>query len=374
MAGLYLHIPFCKQACHYCDFHFSTKTDYADRMGDAICRELAMRSTELESKTLDSVYFGGGTPSLLNEKQLDKIFEAILRQFRLNDGAEITLEANPDDLTRDKVKQLAHSPVNRLSMGIQSFHEAELKLMNRAHNAREARAALDRVFDSGFTDITADLIFGMPGSSLSTWAENLEEMLRWPLPHLSCYSLTVEPRTALHHQVQQGRILLPDEEVVRGQFYHTIDFLAARNMAQYELSNFALPGNEAVHNSAYWHGKPYLGIGPSAHSYTGAARKKNIANNAQYMKAVEAAQPEIEIEQLSDAERANESIMTALRLREGLNWSLLHEQHPRYAAQVQQAAKTLINKGWLDESPEGVRLSREGKIMADRVMMELFVD
>lgn len=374
MAGLYLHIPFCKQACHYCDFHFSTKTDYADRMVDAICREIAMRSTELESKTLHSVYFGGGTPSLLSEKQLNEIFESIFKHFSPKAGAEITLEANPDDLSRDKVKQLAHSPVNRLSMGIQSFHEAELKLMNRAHNAREARAALDRLFDSGFIDITADLIFGMPGSSLSTWAENLEEMLRWPMPHLSCYSLTVEPRTALHHQVQQGRILLPDEEVVRNQFYHTIDFLAERNLEQYELSNFALPGHEAVHNSAYWHGLPYLGIGPSAHSYTGALRKKNVANNAQYMKAIEAGQPEIEIEQLSDAERANESIMTALRLREGLRWNLLQEQHPRYAAQLQQAAKTLIEKGWLDESAEGVRLSREGKIMADRVMMELFVD
>jgi oxygen-independent coproporphyrinogen-3 oxidase len=374
MAGLYLHIPFCKQACHYCDFHFSTKSDYADRMVAAMVGEIALRHEELDSVVLDSVYFGGGTPSLLSERQLNEIFESIFKHFSPKVGAEITLEANPDDLTRDKVRQLAHSPVNRLSMGIQSFHEAELKLMNRAHNAREARAALDRVFDSGFTDITADLIFGMPGSSLSTWAENLEEMLRWPMPHLSCYSLTVEPRTALHHQVQQGRILLPDEEVVRSQFYHTIDFLAARNMAQYELSNFALPGHEAAHNSAYWHGKPYLGIGPSANSYTGAVRKKNLANNAQYMKSVEAGQPEIEIEQLSDTERANESIMTALRLREGLQWDMLHEQHPHHAAQVQQAAKTLIEKGWLDESPEGVRLAREGKIMADRVMMELFVD
>jgi len=374
MAGLYLHIPFCKQACHYCDFHFSTKSDYADRMVAAIVGEIALRHEELDSVALDSVYFGGGTPSLLSERQLNEILESIFKHFSPKAGTEITLEANPDDLTREKVKQLAHSPVNRLSMGIQSFHEAELKLMNRAHNAREARAALDRVFDSGFTDITADLIFGMPGSRLSTWAENLEEMLRWPMPHLSCYSLTVEPRTALHHQVQQGQVLLPDEDVVRSQFFHTIDFLDARNMAQYELSNFALPGHEAVHNSAYWHGKPYLGIGPSAHSYTGAVRKKNIANNAQYMKSVEAGQPEIEIEQLSDTERANESIMTALRLREGLQWDMLHEQHPHHAAQVQQAAKTLIEKGWLDESPEGVRLAREGKIMADRVMMELFVD
>lgn len=374
MAGLYIHIPFCKQACHYCDFHFSTKTDYADRMVDAICREIDLRREELGSQTLNSVYYGGGTPSLLSERQLDRIFDAILRRFSLNDAAEITLEANPDDLNREKLKQLAHSPVNRLSVGIQSFREEELRMMNRAHNVREARAALDMVFESGFTRVTADLIFGMPGSSLSTWAENLEEMLRWPMPHMSCYSLTVEPRTALHHQVQQGKVLLPDEEVVRSQFYHTIDFLAARNMAQYELSNFALRGHEAVHNSAYWHAVPYIGVGPSAHSYTGAMRKKNIANNAQYMKAIEAGQPIIEIEQLRDAERANESIMTALRLREGLNWSVLQKQHPSYATRVQQAAKSLINKGWLDESAEGVRLSREGKIMADRVMMELFVD
>ena len=291
MAGIYFHIPFCKQACHYCNFHFSTSLRYKEEMVQAMLRELEARRLYLPDEPLDSIYFGGGTPSLLSEGELMAFFEAVNRYFRLSPKAEITLEANPDDLKPETLAALGRSPVNRLSIGIQSFAEEDLRFFNRAHDAHEARRCLDNARAAGFGDLTIDLIYGAPTTSHAQWAENLEIAFSYQIPHLSCYALTVEPRTALDHFIKKGKAPAVDEEQAARQFGYLVEATQAAGYEQYEISNFALPGRYAVHNSNYWTGAPYLGIGPSAHSFDGESRQWNVANNAKYLKAVGSGPP-----------------------------------------------------------------------------------
>lgn len=370
---LYLHIPFCKQACHYCDFHFSTTQKNRDALLSAMITELERRRAELPSAELETIYFGGGTPSLLSEDELQRFFGKITEHFTILPGAEITLEANPDDLDENYLRQLRRTPVNRLSIGIQSFRDEDLRLMNRAHSAAEAESVVKAAQDAGFSNLTIDLIYGIPGLNENDWMRNLEKAGSLGVQHLSSYCLTVEPRTALAHFVQQGKIRPVDEEQASAQFLALVDFATANGFAQYEISNFAKPGFIAKHNSSYWTGDPYLGIGPSAHSYNGTERRWNIANNAQYIRMMAENKSTYEAELLTENERYNEFLMTRLRTSRGI---LLGELEQNFG---EEAAKNVL-AGMQDYLESGdalledgrIFLSPKGRLLADRIASELF--
>ena len=318
MAGLYLHIPFCKQKCHYCDFHFSVSRRQMPEMIQAMKKELAFRNDEL-SEGVETIYFGGGTPSLLQERDFQELFEVIYKYYRVGDHPEITVEANPDDLDIAKIKLLQDLSFNRLSIGIQSFHDSELQMMNRVHTAKEAEYAVLRAQDAGFQNMTIDLIYGMPESNDSKWYYNLDKFRQLQIPHLSSYALTVESKTVLEHLIKTKKMTPVDEQMAYQQFHSMRIFMLQNGYEHYELSNYALPGYQSRHNVSYWQEKPYLGIGPSAHSFQGTSRSWNVSNNAQYIKHLEKGELALEHEQLSQTDRYNEYIMTGLRTKWGVN-------------------------------------------------------
>lgn len=382
MPGLYVHIPYCKQACHYCNFHFSTTLHHREGMIKAIVEELKLRRAEVPDRPLRSIYLGGGTPSLLTEQELGQIFRQIQDLFELADDAEITLEANPDDLSQDKIKQLWDSPVNRLSIGIQSFSETDLRFMNRAHNAIEARACIEYAQDAGFENLSIDLIYGTPTTSDEQWAHNIEIALDYDIPHLSCYALTVEPRTALAKFIQKGKVKDVDEEQTARQFEYLIAALRAQGYEHYEISNFAKPGWRARHNSSYWMGNPYLGVGPAAHSYDGyRTRRWNVAHNARYMSGIELwcntpqqIPPDlIELEELTDDQYYNEYAMTSLRTSWGLDLEVVRNMGAQYAKHFLKNAQAFLDAGHLLQDGNVFRLTGDGKLLADRIAMEVFV-
>ena len=376
MAGIYVHIPFCRQACHYCDFHFSTSTKSKNEVVEAIVQEIHLRADFFpEGTEINSLYLGGGTPSLLEAEELDRIFQALYGQFRLSDAAEITLEANPDDLyggsdARVRLEYLQTSPVNRLSVGIQSFREEDLSWMNRAHDSRQAEGVLEIIHAAGFQSFSLDLIYGIPGLSLEAWAENLNRAFDSGADHLSCYALTVEPRTALAHQVRKGSSQAPDDLLTRQHFEMLSAKAAAAGFEHYEISNLALPGCRARHNSAYWTGKPYLGIGPSAHSYDGEKRSWNVANNARYLKAISASEIPAEVEELSPQDQFNERLMTGLRTAWGVNLEDLRAISDTAVDQMLQEAKEW--EAELEQQGSNLRIRKSGWFMADRIASDLF--
>ncbi len=379
MPGIYLHIPFCKQACHYCNFHFSTSLKYKAEMMDAMLRELELRHNYLEDKTLDSIYFGGGTPSLLTEDELMCFFEEIGKYFTLNPGAEITLEANPDDLTKEKIAALRRTPVNRLSIGIQSFFEEDLRFFNRAHNAREARACLEEALGAGFDNLAIDLIYGSPTTSDGHWEENLKTTFRYNIPHVSCYALTVEERTALAHFIKTGKARPVEEEHAARQFDMLVAAMRSEGYIQYEISNFAQPGHFAVHNSSYWKGEPYLGLGPSAHSYNGESRQWNVANNAKYLRALHdfpgfENRPSLlfEIERLSPSDRYNEYVMTGLRTTWGVELGRLRQMGADIERHFLQHIQPFVDNGQAEREGDTVRLTDAGKFLADGIAAAVF--
>lgn len=382
MSGLYIHIPYCKQACHYCNFHFSTTLRTKDAMLDALIAELHLRQKELPDTPLSSVYLGGGTPSLLTANELERLFTHIHRLFELPATAEITLEANPDDLSPERLRELQQLPVNRLSIGVQSFSETDLRFMNRVHNAIEARACIEYAQDIGFDNLSIDLIYGAPTTSDTDWAHNVAIALEYDIPHLSCYALTVEPHTALHTFIQRGQAPPIDEEQAARQFLYLIDNLESVDYHHYEISNFAQPGWEAVHNSSYWGSKPYLGIGPAAHSFDGhRTRRWNVANNAAYIKGVRewadnpAAGPPAgltEAEHLTDDQRYNEKVMTALRTSHGLNLEHLRQLGKQYVEHFLEQVQPFLDSNHLIRSQDTFQLSLEGKLLTDHITAELF--
>jgi oxygen-independent coproporphyrinogen-3 oxidase len=378
MPGIYLHIPFCKQACHYCNFHFSTSLKYKGEVVEAMLRELELQRDYLPAEPLTSIYFGGGTPSLLSGAELERLFEQINRLWSVAPDAEITLEANPDDLSKEKVAELHDSPVNRLSIGIQSFSEEDLQFMNRAHNAREARQCLEWAVAAGFKQLTADLIYGSPTTSDAQWRENIRILTDYGIPHLSCYCLTVEPRTALAHFVEKGKVSPVDEEQAARQFDILIDELDLAGYEHYEISNFAKPGFYARHNSSYWLGEPYLGVGPSAHSYDGRSRQWNVANNAKYLRALQsdAGRSDLEgslfeKEMLTPAQRYDEYVLTRLRTRWGCRSEDLEEP---FRTHFTEKVREWVESGDILLRDGVYTLSRSGKLLADRISMELFYD
>ena len=376
MSGLYLHIPFCKQACHYCDFHFSTSLALKSRLVEALTQELALRADYLgPHPVLETIYFGGGTPSLLTTVELNQLIEAIHRHFRVVENAEITLEANPDDLTVAKVRELAASPINRLSIGLQSFHEPHLQLMNRAHSAPESTAAVRQAQEAGFENISLDLIYGVPASSHGIWEQDMARAFALQVPHLSCYALTIEPDTVFGRQLKKGAFRPPADEFVAHQFEMLLTEMTRHGYEQYEISNFCRPGRESRHNSAYWRGVPYLGLGPSAHSFNGTSRQHTLANNPQYVAAVlERHEVPATIETLSATDRANEYLMTSLRTARGTDLrylrTVLGVDLPCHRAEYLHYLQT---SNWARLSAEEVlTLTDKGKLLADQITLELF--
>ncbi|MBK9336950.1 MAG: radical SAM family heme chaperone HemW [Lewinellaceae bacterium] len=373
MPGLYLHIPFCKQACHYCNFHFSTTLRSKPAMVAAILRELELQKDYLGGAELTSVYFGGGTPSLLDIGEMEQIFEKIHALYRIAPDAEITLEANPDDLTKEKLRDLRdYTPVNRLSIGIQSFFDDDLRWMNRAHNAAHARHCLRDAAAAGFRDMTIDLIYGAPTTSDAQWAENVRIAMEEGIPHLSCYCLTVEEGTALAHFVHKGSALPVDEEKAARQFEYLQNQTEQRGYEHYEISNFAWPGRHARHNSSYWSGSPYLGVGPSAHSFDGRSRQWNVAHNARYLAALEAGQVPFEREVLTPAQRYNEYVMTGLRTMWGCEKASIEAFGVPFADFFREEVELFLQNGTVEQDETHVRLTRAGKLLADRIAADLF--
>lgn len=374
MAGLYLHIPFCRRACHYCSFHFSTVLRLKPALLQAVLSELEMQRDYLNGAPLCSIYLGGGTPSLLEVAELVALFERIAALFEITPEAEITLEANPDDLTAEWLSDLRqYTPVNRLSIGIQSFFEEDLRWMNRAHDADQALRCIPEAQAIGFDNLTIDLIYGLPESSDDRWAENVRMALSFGVPHISCYSLTVEEGTALAHFIRKGKSRPVNEEAAARQFEHLMDAAEQYGYEHYEISNFALPNRCARHNSAYWFGQPYLGIGPSAHSFNGISRQWNIANNALYIKAIREGFVPAEREFLTLAQRYNEYVMTRLRTMWGCGLADVADKFGApFTEHFERQVQRFVAADQVSVLDGNYRLTRAGKLLADYIAAELF--
>ena len=372
MSGIYIHIPFCKQACHYCDFHFSTSLKKKDELLNALVKELELRKNEFKNITVETIYFGGGTPSLLSNNELEFLIDSVYKNFKVSKNPEITLEANPDDLSVQRIKHLTDTPINRLSIGIQSFFETDLKLMNRAHNAEEANACLEEA-TKYFDNISLDLIYGIPGASNEQWIENIETALRYNVPHISSYALTVEPKTALASFIKKGLIANVDDEQAHEQFHILKEKLEASGFIHYELSNFGKESYFSKNNSAYWQGKSYLGIGPSAHSFNGKQRGWNVRNNTKYINAINQGELPIEIENLTLIDQYNEYIMTGLRTIWGVSLSKVENDFGKVLKDyLIEQSEVFINQHLLYIEGEHLRVTKKGQFLCDGIASELF--
>lgn len=372
MAGIYLHIPFCKQACHYCDFHFSTSMKNKEAMVAALANEMQLRKNELGNETIETIYFGGGTPSVLSTDEIEFLIESVYQHFDVAQNPEITLEANPDDLSFDRITELSNTRINRLSIGIQSFFDEDLQLMNRAHNANEAQKSLAKAREH-FDNISVDLIYGIPGMSDQKWKENIETALSFGIPHLSSYALTVEPKTALQKLIGTGKIAKPSDEAAAVHFKILVDTLQMNGFVHYELSNFGKPGYFSRNNSAYWLGKKYLGIGPSAHSYDGVSRSWNVANNTLYLRALSQNQLPIETETLTATDRYNEYVMTGLRTIWGVSLEKIEKEFGKeYANYLSKESQRFIADGLLSLENQTLKTTPGGKFLTDGIASDLF--
>lgn len=373
MAGIYIHIPFCKQACNYCNFYFSTSLGNKDALVDALVKEIALTKDYLHGEQIETIYFGGGTPSLLQIDEMKRILDAMAQQYDLSQLQEFTIETNPDDLTSNKIAELSTLKamgLNRFSIGIQSFHDEDLQYMNRAHNSSEAQTAVKKVQDAGFDKITIDLIYGTPTMNDERWLQNLETAFALDVPHISSYALTVEPKTALDKKIKHGESKTVSDEQGARQFNILMNEMRKHGYEQYEISNFAKPGRYAVHNTNYWRGKHYLGLGPSAHSFNTHARRWNLANNINYINSIAKCILPYEEETLTPAQQVNERIMTALRTQWGLSVDSLGLS---VAGEIKDSLQH-IDKAHYTYSNGILILTQEGKLFADSIAAELFIE
>ncbi|MCF7568312.1 radical SAM family heme chaperone HemW [Sabulilitoribacter arenilitoris] len=393
MSGIYIHIPFCKQACYYCDFHFSTSLSKKDELINTLLIELQLRKEELKNQTIETIYFGGGTPSLLMNEELKLLIDAVYKNYQVVENPEITLEANPDDLTTKRINDLAASQINRLSIGIQSFFEDDLKSMNRAHNATEAKKCLEEA-TRYFDNITIDLIYGIPNMSLDKWNQNLQIAFDFGVNHISSYALTVEPKTALDSFIKKGTYPPIDEDLALEHFNHLIAETEKKGFIQYEISNFGKPNYFSKHNTSYWKGKPYLGIGPSAHSFNNNQRSWNVSNNTKYIKSIQQNELPSTVETLSKKDRFNEYVMTGLRTIWGVSLNKIKEDFGvEYKEHLLTASKEFIHqqllvianemkqshsleKITLSQAPrndEILKATQKGKFLIDGISSSLFL-
>ena len=372
MAGIYIHIPFCKRRCIYCDFFSTTQSEKKSAYVHALCRELEMRKNYLEGEDIETIYLGGGTPSQLLREELEEIFNHIYKVYPVKENAEITLEANPDDLTPEYVAMLRQLPINRISMGIQTFQEETLKLLHRRHTAVQAIEAFRRCREAGFQNISIDLMYGLPGETLDTWRADLQQAIDLRPEHISAYHLIYEEGTALWklrelHQVEEA-----DEDLSVSLFCTLIEQLSEAGYQHYEISNFCLPGLHSRHNSSYWTGKKYLGCGPSAHSFNGVSRQWNVASLESYMKGVEEGELDVEVEELDLYTRYNDFVLTSIRTAWGMPLSKLRsdfgEELYRYCMRM---AKPHLEQGVLEIGEDVLRLTRKGIFVSDGIMSDL---
>ena len=381
MAGIHIHIPFCKKACHYCNFHFSTLLSLKSGFLEALLKEIELVSGStpdnrnyLENQPVETIYFGGGTPSLLNADELNAILTKLHAFFVISHNAEITLEANPDDISVDKLKEWKTAGINRLSMGVQSFYDDELRWMNRAHNAAQSIYSIEAARQEGFDNITIDLIYGTPGLTNDQWKQTVQRAIEMNIPHLSCYALTVEPSTVLGHMIEHKKSADTDPEKQAGQFMLLMDMMKSAGYEHYEISNFAKHGMRSRHNAAYWQGKHYIGLGPSAHSFNGISRQWNIANNALYISSLQNGVLPAETEMLSRTQQLNEYIMTSLRTSEGLD--LIHVDHMfglEAVNHISTSIKKYMHSGKVATNQARLQLTSEGKLFADGIAADLFL-
>jgi len=374
MAGIYIHIPFCRQACYYCNFHFSTSGKRIPEMAGAIRKEMALQQSYLSEK-VETIYFGGGTPSLLPTREIQSILNSIRSLFEVDADAEISLEANPDDITADALQGWKEAGINRLSIGVQSFAEADLQWMNRAHSTLQATDCILLAHEQGIRNISIDLIYGTPLLTDEQWKENIATAISLNIPHLSCYALTVEPRTALAKLIETKQLADVDADKQARHFSILTQALAGAGFEHYEISNFALPGFRSRHNSSYWIGKPYLGLGPSAHSFNGKSRQWNIANNSLYLQSLATGMVPFEVEILSEEQRWNEFIMIRLRTIEGISLTEVKNNwgEQKYTVLITEAEKH-IQRGHMVLGNDVLQLTAEGKFLADGIAADLFAD
>jgi oxygen-independent coproporphyrinogen-3 oxidase len=375
VAGLYLHIPFCKQACYYCDFHFSTSLSNKELLVNSLCRELELQKDYLNGERIETVYFGGGTPSLLTERDLGKIVDSIHKNFLVSAQAETTLEANPDDLSQENLKMLRRLGVNRLSIGIQSFDDQVLQFLNRAHNSAQAFDCVDNARAVGFNNISIDLIYAIPQQGDFLWGKNIDRAISISPEHISAYSLTIEEKTVFGNWLKSGKLKTESDDVAASQMGILTDMLDLAGYDHYEVSNFSKPGFQSRHNSSYWRQQKYLGIGPSAHSYNKVSRQYNIKNNSLYIKAIEQDQIPCERETLSRSNHINEYLLTTLRtswgcdlnyLVESFDFDLLKER----GKELDQFQALQL----LEIKDRHILLTQKGKLLADKIAADFFVE
>lgn len=374
MAGLYVHIPYCKKACHYCDFHFTQNLKQADEMVDAICEELKLQFDFLGREPISTVYFGGGTPSLLNENQLKRLMRVIKFEHDLNSNPEITLEANPDDLSHEKLDMFYQNGINRLSIGVQTFHDPHLKWMNRVHRSEQALDTFYAARKAGFENISLDLMYALPHDSHELWLEDLKQIIRLRPEHISSYCLTIEPKTAFGRWVEQEKMPDVDEDYAADQFEILLQVMAKHGFEQYEISNFAQPGYESQHNSNYWKQEKFLGVGPGAHSFDGVNKQANVRNNAKYLRNIQEGQIPFEVMKMTTEDRLNEYILTSLRTKWGCDLELLRSKYEVDLLQRYEVYLTdLLNRGMIDIEDDFITLTNNGKLLADKIAADLFV-
>ncbi len=375
MAGIYLHIPFCKSKCPYCNFFSVASLGSKDLFLEALHKEINIQSKYLGKQKISTIYFGGGTPSLLNPSEISHVLEKIISVFSVEETAEFTLESNPDDVTALKLREWRKAGINRLSIGIQSFADEDLKYLGRIHNGAQAEASLQLALDHGFSNLSADFIYGMPTLCDKVFTLNLEKAVHLGVPHISAYALTRESKTALDVMIRKHQTEGPDEDRSVSQFRLLMDYLGSLDYQHYEISNFCLPGMYSRHNSSYWKGNHYLGLGPSAHSFNGVSRQWNLSGISRYATLIQAGRPHFENESLSPSQKYNEYVMVSIRTMWGTGIAHIRKEFGTGPEQYfrNQALKFLVSGDILEK--EGIYiLSDKGKLFADKISSDLFLD
>lgn len=374
MAGLYIHIPYCKQACYYCDFHFSTNLGTSELLISCLLKEIESRSNEL-TEEISSIYFGGGTPSIVPVNYIGQILNQIADNYRLSERIEVSLEANPDDISKQSLDQWKDLGINRFSLGVQSFNDEILKWMNRSHSAAEGRAAINLMLDQGFESSTIDLIYGFPRLSTIEWERSLDEVYQSGIRHLSAYNLTIEENTVFHRRIQKGQEKKLNDEYSDGQFHMLMERMSEEKWHHYEISNYCQKGYESIHNSNYWNRTPYLGFGPSAHSFKGNSRRWNISNNPRYIKLIGEGEKFFETEELSPRDEYNEKVLLGLRRSQGVDLSgLNYKLSGNQEIEKEHCLEEFVTNEWIERKGAVVRLTRKGKSFADHIASSLFLE
>lgn len=374
MAGIYIHVPFCRKACYYCDFHFSTSLSSIQSYTNAVCDELKLRQPYLHNKTIETIYLGGGTPSVLDVDQLSLIFDTIRTHFAVENSPEITIEVNPEDVNEQRLEQYLLMGINRLSMGIQTFNDVILKKLNRHHTVQQALNAVQVAHKTGFKNITIDLMYGLPEQTMEVWKQDVAKALDLPVVHISAYSLTIEPNTVFGRWVKKGRMRITDELLTANQLEYFYKMAESHGYIWYEISNFGKPGYFSRHNTHYWKNISYLGVGPSAHSYNGTSRQWNVANNAQYIKALQQHTVPCTVETLTDTMRVNEALLTGLRTMWGIDWSHISQNYGHVVPpNFYQKIKKFEQQKLLTYQNQQIILTHSGRFMADYITSELFI-